>query len=186
MHVDRVSQTLKALDKSRLQDLSFLIAKKVFEEGSALFICGNGGSFAIATHFATDLHKIGIDFEVASRIVSLGTNSSLTSAISNDYGFNFIFAKELSNLAKPGDIIFVISSSGTSPNILENLQIAKNKGLISIALTGFKNDKIKNEWDASINLELEQGEYELAEDVHSIICHSIAILIREFTRNLRK
>jgi phosphoheptose isomerase len=156
----------------------------VFEEGRALFICGNGGSFAISTHFATDLHKIGVDYGVQSRIWALGTNNALSSAISNDYSFSSVFAKELSNLANPHDILFVISSSGSSANILESLRVAKSTGLTSIALTGFQDSNYETESDISIDLGLKSGDYELAEDVHSTICHTISISIRESMRKI--
>jgi len=179
MHMQRVSEQLQRVDTGLVDIFATLIATKIFLEGRGLFVCGNGGSFSIASHFTTDLSKIGIDLGKKCKIFCLGSNNSLLTAISNDYNYSSIFSKELSNLGNSGDVLFAISSSGLSPNILACVETSSSLGMTTMSLVGFKDSKVSECSDFTIDLKLKPGDYEIAEDVHSSICHSISLLIRE-------
>lgn len=100
-----------------------------------IFICGNGGSAALADHFATDLIKKGYP------AISLSSNSSVLTMIGNDYGFEYIFSKQIGVLGSKADLLVTISCSGTSPNILEAQELAKAKGIKIYNFESFKKDK---------------------------------------------
>jgi D-sedoheptulose 7-phosphate isomerase len=105
-------------------------------KGGKLLICGNGGSSAEAAHFATEL--VG-RFDANRRslpAVALSSDGSLITCIANDFGFEQVFARQISGLARPGDLVVVITSSGKSPNIVAALQQAKRLGLSSLAFLG--------------------------------------------------
>jgi D-sedoheptulose 7-phosphate isomerase len=111
--------------------------------GGKLLICGNGGSAAEAAHFATEL--VG-RFDRSRRslpAVALSSDGSLVTCIGNDFGFEHVFSRQVAGLSRPGDLVVAITSSGTSPNIVEALHEAKRQGLKSVALLGRGGGKAK-------------------------------------------
>lgn len=138
-----------------------------------IFILGNGGSNSIATHFAADLNKINIDYGRNFKIHCLGQNSSLSTMLSNDYGYEYTFALELQSLAVPGDLLLTISSSGESVNVLNALSYSKKASVDAFAMIGFLNSTCEKYVEHFLNLNLPKGSYQFAEDVHSIILHSV-------------
>jgi|LakMenEpi03Aug12_release.lakeMendotaPanAssembly.Ray.scaffolds.fasta_scaffold359952_2 D-sedoheptulose 7-phosphate isomerase len=156
---------------------------EAIRKSNNIFVAGNGGSNAIASHFVTDLNKVSRDKLIKFSTYGLGQNSSLSSAIANDYGFDVSIVTELSMLAKKNDLLVVISSSGTSKNILNSIKWAKENKVRSFALTGFVGSKADELADSYLNLNLPVGDYGPAEDIHSIICHAITnyLISDEFT-----
>ena len=94
--------------------------------------------------------------------------------ILNDFGFKYIFSHQLSNLASAGDLLIVLSASGNSENILEVLGWAKSNQVKTIAMTGFDGGEAKKMADISLHIPTENGDYGVAEDTHSIICHFLS------------
>ena len=105
-------------------------------KGGKLLICGNGGSAAEASHFATELVGRYAKSRRPLPAVSLSPDGSLLSCIGNDFGFDQIFARQIAGLARPGDLVVVLTSSGNSANILAALHEARKLGLASIAFLG--------------------------------------------------
>ena len=103
-----------------------------------MFACGNGGSASIANHLQCD-HVKGVrnGTDLTTRVFSLSTNIELFSAIANDLGYDMVFEYQLQSLARPGDVLVAVSSSGRSPNIVRALEWANAHGMRTIALTGF-------------------------------------------------
>ncbi len=119
--------------------------------GSKILIAGNGGSAADAQHFAAELagkfvsnHRRGLP------AIALTTNTSNITAIGNDFGYEFIFSRQLDGLALGGDLIFGISTSGNSKNIIKMMEVAKQKGLTTIGLLGNNGGKILDFCDYSL------------------------------------
>src|SRR5215213_8420983 len=144
-----LSQYLKAhkealdlipLDKvSRLIDLFV----KAWKEDRKIFVFGNGGSAANASHFVTDLgkgssDKIGRRF----RCLSLNDNVSWMTALGNDYAYEEIFVRQLTNFARAGDVVFVMSVSGNSPNLVRAVEWSVKQGVSTIALVGKKRGQL--------------------------------------------
>jgi D-sedoheptulose 7-phosphate isomerase len=104
--------------------------------GGKLLICGNGGSAAEAAHFATELVGRFDGKRRSLPAVALASDGSVVSCIGNDFGFEQVFARQVAGLAKPGDLVVAITSSGNSPNIVAALEEAKRLGVKTVALLG--------------------------------------------------
>lgn len=149
------------------------IIKKQSLAGGKTFFIGNGGSAAIASHMAIDFWKnVGIEALSFS-------DSSLLTCISNDFGYDYVFAKPIEFFAGKNDTLVSISSSGKSQNILKAVGAAKLKGVDVITLSGFdKNNPLRNK--GICNFYVPAGEYGLVEVGHQYVCHYIAdILMRK-------
>lgn len=104
--------------------------------GGTVFVCGNGGSAADAQHFAAELTGRFLRERAALPAVALPANPPLLTALGNDYGMEVIFARQIEGLARPGDCVLAISTSGRSPNILEAIRAGRRRGAVTIAVTG--------------------------------------------------
>ena len=111
--------------------------------GNKIFFMGNGGSAAEAQHLSAELVGHFMSNSKPYAAIALNTDTSALTAIGNDYNFNEIFSRQLSALAKSGDIAIYLSTSGKSENILEAMKIGRTLGLINIAFTGIKTTRMK-------------------------------------------
>lgn len=141
--------------------------------GNQIFVVGNGGSAAIAEHLCCDWSK-GTNCTghpvISSR--SLTANSSLYSAIANDYGFEHVFDTQLDFFAREGDVLIAISSSGNSPNVLNAVSRAKELRIFVAGFTGFTGGKLVELADASVHVPTHN--YGIVEDSHQAVMHIIA------------
>jgi D-sedoheptulose 7-phosphate isomerase len=127
LHDDSVHQSL--LDAAR-------VTAEAMHNGRKLLVCGNGGSAADTQHLVAELVvRLTVD-RPALRAIALTTDSSIFTAIGNDYGFDHIFSRQVEALGQPGDILLAISTSGNSPNCIRALERARALGLTTIAFTG--------------------------------------------------
>ena len=172
-YTKRIILAFSKMDQSIIDKVLFVLNQS-FESGARIWIAGNGGSAATASHFATDLSRCKNSKYEPIKGISLCDNSGLITAISNDFGYEYIFSRQLSNLATAGDLLIVLSASGNSNNILEVLSWAKNNQIKTIALTGFDGGEANRIADISIHIPTEIGDYGVAEDTHSIICHFLS------------
>lgn len=117
---------------------------ETLERGGTIFLFGNGGSAADAQHIAAELIGRFALERKSLPAIALTVNTSNLTAIGNDYGYDFVFSRQLEGLAKKGDLAVAISTSGNSPNILEAVKAAKSKGVFTIGLTGEKGGKLKD------------------------------------------
>jgi len=148
----------------------FYVVKKIksaSSKGGKIILIGNGGSASIASHLATDFLK-------NAKIPAMAFNdSSLLTCLSNDLGYSQVFAKPVEMLAKKGDVLFSISSSGKSKNILQATRKARDLGCFIVSLSSFKPDNpLKRMGD--INFYVPSDSYGYAEITHLAICHYIA------------
>jgi D-sedoheptulose 7-phosphate isomerase len=116
---------------------------ETLRRGGKLLIAGNGGSAAEAAHFATELVGRYAKSRRSLSAVALSSDGSLVTCIGNDFGYDHVFARQIAGLAKPDDLVVVLTSSGNSPNILAALQEAKKMGLASLAFLGRGGGKAK-------------------------------------------
>ena len=146
-----------------------------------IFIMGNGGSAATASHFALDLAKNTIMPGVPRlKAISLTDHVPLITAWSNDTTYEHVFAEQLANMIEPGDVAIGISTSGNSLNVIIALSLAKQIGAVTIGLLGAEGGKIKNIVDAYV---LAPGQnIEQEEDAHMILAHVITRHMREVVR----
>jgi D-sedoheptulose 7-phosphate isomerase len=169
---------LNKIDEISVKKVLFSINQKI-ESNARIWIAGNGGSAATASHFATDLSRCKNSKNQPVKGLSLCDNSGLITAIGNDYGYEFIFSRQLSNLASNGDLLIALTASGKSKNILEVLGWATNNQVETIALTGFDGGEANKLADNSIHVPTDIGDYGVAEDAHSIICHFLSSQFRD-------
>lgn len=147
-------------------------------KGGRIFVCGNGGSAALASHFATDIGSGSVKRGSFFPIISLVDGSPIITAAANDFGYEFIFSRQLETLAQTNDLLIVISSSGNSQNLIEAVSFAKSIGMKTGGLLGFDGGKLLNLLDVPILVESAIGEYGPIEDSHSCILHAITELLR--------
>lgn len=151
--------------------------RTVYENDQTIFVIGNGGSAANATHFAADFGKNAIPAGRRKvRILSLCTNTPAITALGNDVGFESIYREQLAALMRPGDLLIAYSVSGTSRDVIEAVSWAKEHGAIVIGLTGFTGGTLAALSDVSINTPSET--YEVVEDMHGICSHMFTSSIK--------
>ena len=142
-----------------------------------VFLFGNGGSAATASHLACDLAKgTSTNGKPRMRVVSLTDNVPLISAWANDSSYEDIFAQQLQEQVEPGDIVIGISGSGKSPNVLNAIKVARSAGAITIGLTGLDGGDLKNLVDLCIVVP--DNSIDQVEDVHLMLGHIITSCLR--------
>lgn len=143
-----------------------------------VYIFGNGGSAATASHFACDLGK-GASVEGVRRIrvLSLNDNIPLITAIANDISYDVVFKEQLPNLLREGDVVVAITGSGNSPNILEAVKYAKDQGAVTVGIIGFGGGKLKGMVDYSITLR--STNYGYVENAHLFLEHCISLSFKK-------
>jgi D-sedoheptulose 7-phosphate isomerase len=169
-HAD-FSAILANIDLEALSNAAELVARH-YATDKQIFAAGNGGSAALAIHFAADFGKnVAGPKDKYPRILSLCDNSATLTALGNDCGYENTFSFQLRNLMNSGDLVVLISSSGNSPNIVEAAKFAKAGGATVLGLTGFSGGKLKELADVSLHIPC--NIYELVEDAHSFLCHAL-------------
>ena len=186
-YINNLKIGIEKLNLLKLKKIEDIIFKKI-KEDKKIFVCGNGGSASIANHFLCDFNK-GIKLssknKLKPKIVSLSNNIESILAIANDISFNKIFSFQLDNYYTKGDIVILLSCSGSSPNILDALEYCKKKKIFTISLTGFAKKNIQNK--ANLNLNFEINNYGISEDLFQIIMHMLSQSIRlKFIKNKKK
>lgn len=139
------------------------------QRGGKLLICGNGGSAAEAAHFATELVGRYAKTRRSLPAIALSSDGSLLSCIGNDFGYEQVFARQLSGLARPGDLVVVLTSSGNSANIMVALDEAKRLGLESIAFLGRGGGKARGL--ATCDLIMPGNSGAAAQEAHLFLIH---------------
>lgn len=161
------------------------ILQATYENDGKIFLIGNGGSAAIASHFANDLNKTVLGYKgdkKAKRFqaISLADNTSALTAWANDVGYESVFAEQLKNFAQEKDILLAISSSGNSPNIVKAVQTAKGLNMAVIGVVGFNGGKLLDLADAKIHVP--SSKYAIVESAHDDICHLITTYFEEIIK----
>ncbi len=148
------------------------------KRNSTVFLLGNGGSAATASHFACDLAKGTRMSNIAAfRAITLNENVALMTAWANDTTYEQIFAEQLSALVRPNDVVILISVSGNSPNILVAATVARQADALVIALTGQSGGQLAALADLAICVPTQS--IEQVEDAHLIIAHSLCVVLRK-------
>ena len=171
--------------KAALDSIPFEAIQKLLEvlrqalrDERQIFVFGNGGSAANASHFVTDLGK-GASDKLARRFrcLSLNDNVSWMTAIGNDYAYEDVFVRQLSNYARPGDIALALSVSGNSPNVVKAVEWARQNGLTTIGLVGAKRGRLGEV--AEHVIAIASTHYGRVEDAQMGICHMLCYAFME-------
>jgi phosphoheptose isomerase len=176
-YFSQVKSAAATVDRTKLRQASEVLAK-IYSDGGMIYSCGNGGSAAIANHLVCDHCKlVKTDTKLTPRIYSLSSTIEVITAIGNDISYDEIFAYQLQALAKPGDGLITISSSGDSENIVRAALWAESKGIPVISMTGFSGGRSAT--IADVNLHVTADNYGVIEDVHQSLMHLLAQYIRQ-------
>jgi D-sedoheptulose 7-phosphate isomerase len=151
-----------------------------FERGATVFLVGNGGSAANASHFGQDLAKgtlASMDATRRFRVVPLTDNIGFITALANDEGYDSIFEQQLRNLGQRGDVLVAISGSGNSPNVLRAVGYARSVGIRTIGVTGFDGGKLRKLADQSVHIPVD--DMGMAEALHGVVFHLVMSRLRD-------
>lgn len=144
------------------------------EQGSTIFLLGNGGSAANASHMANDLaFGASLDGFPPFRVFCLTDNVPIMTALANDMNYSQIFVRQLHNLLQPKDVVVALSVSGNSPNVVEAVRFAKERGAVTIGCGGFDGGELGKEADIYLHVPTKRGEYGPVEDVMMVLDHLI-------------
>lgn len=177
---DYLTAQKAALDSIPVEAVAELIEmlRTALQADRQIFVCGNGGSAANASHFATDLGKGASDkLGQRFRVLSLNDNVSWMTALGNDYAYEDIFVRQLENYARSGDVLLTMSVSGSSPNVVRAVEWAAKHGVHTIALVGGKRGKVAE--IAERTVVINDTHYGRAEDCHMGICHLLCYAFME-------
>jgi D-sedoheptulose 7-phosphate isomerase len=186
-YLDRVCEEIGRIDVAELEALSEVI-EGAYRSGRFVFIIGNGGSGANASHLCEDLAKCtlhDLENQRRLRVLSLTDNAPWLMAVANDISYQNIFLEQLRNLASPGDVLLAISGSGNSPNILKAVEWANANGLATVGITGFDGGKLRAM--AHHRLHMPVHDMGIAESLHQVAFHwVIDDLYRRFGQDAAK
>lgn len=173
-------KTIESVD-SALVDRVIGLFEEARGAGRQIFVCGNGGSASTASHFTCDMVK-GASFGRAERFRIMALTDSLPTitAYSNDVSYDAIFAEQLKNFAREGDLVMGISGSGNSPNVLRAMEYANSIGCRTVALTGRDGGKLGPL--AQVHVNVPNPHMGRIEDAHMVICHMIAYYFMDSPR----
>ncbi len=169
-----VQEQKRALESMPVDAIEKLIDdfRKALKEDRQIFVFGNGGSASNSSHFITDLGKSSSDVMYRRfRCLSLNENLSWITAIGNDYAYEDVYLRQLENYARAGDLVMVMSVSGSSPNLVKAVEWCKQNGVTTIALLGGKKGKLAELADTVVVID--STHYGVVEDCHMHICHMI-------------
>jgi D-sedoheptulose 7-phosphate isomerase len=147
------------------------------QRGGTIFVLGNGGSAATASHFACDLAKgTRLDGAPTFRVIPLTDNVPLLTAWGNDTSYDRVFAEQLNALVRAGDVVVMITASGNSPNVLASAEVAREAGATTIAFAGRTGGRVSEITDLVVRVPSDS--IEQVEDAHSAICHALCVSLR--------
>ena len=150
---------------------------KTLKNRGRILVCGNGGSAADAQHIAAELSGRFKKERIALAGIALTTDTSALTAIGNDYGYDYVFSRQLEAIGRKGDILIAISTSGNSENVLNSMKSAKKLGIKTITLTGKTGGEMAKKGD--INIIIPSNDTPRIQEMHIMVGHMICALIDE-------
>jgi D-sedoheptulose 7-phosphate isomerase len=172
----------KAIDKLEANGLDIITAAaeaitRVLKQNGRLYICGNGGSAADAQHITGELIGKFERQRKALPVVALTTDTSIITSVANDYSYEYVFARQVEALVRKGDILWAISTSGASENVIAAAELTKKKGACVLAFTGKSNSKLEKIADICFCAHSESTAR--SQEVHQVAYHIICDLVEQ-------
>jgi len=179
VEIDRSRETLSAMSAdAELQAMVAAVAQAcvlALRRGGKVLFCGNGGSAADAQHLAGEfVSRFHFDRSPLAA-VALTTDTSVLTAIGNDYGYELVFERQVRGLGRPGDVLVGISTSGRSPNVLRALKAARETGLVTVGMTGNQREAIEGLCDLCIRVP--SRETPKIQEGHIVLGHALCGLV---------
>lgn len=170
--IEAKQKALSALENPVIRAVNILT--NAFKSGNKLLICGNGGSAADSQHFAAEFTGRYEMERTSLPAIALTTDTSALTAIGNDYSFEVIFSKQVEALGKANDVLFAISTSGNSGNVIKAIEVAKEKNMTIIALTGKDGGKIEKILSQNdVNICAPANRTARIQEIHLLVLHTI-------------
>lgn len=174
---DSIAQAWRSVEAGSIERGAKLL-NDCLERDGIIYACGNGGSAAIANHLLCDFQKgLQTNTQLKPRVISLSSHLELITAIANDISYDDVFLYQLRTMARPGDALMSISSSGNSENIVRAMNWAKENAIPTLSLNGFSGGRSAQFADVSIHVAAEN--YGIVEDVHQSIMHLFSQYLRQ-------
>ncbi len=161
------------------------IIQATYERDGRIYIFGNGGSLALASHWVSDFNKTVFSHHLEKGVrrfcaIRLPSTEEELTAWANDVGYEMVFAGPLENYLQETDAVIAISSSGASPNIIKAVEFARSRHVPVIGLSGFDGGRLNELADAKILIPTEKGAYEVVESVHGTILHLMTRYFKDY------
>jgi D-sedoheptulose 7-phosphate isomerase len=169
-------ETIPREELVKLVSMAGVIASAI-EKGRVVFTCGNGGSAADAQHIAGELVGRFRKKPQGYRAFALTTNSSVVTALANDFGFDEIFSRQLESSGNEGDVLLALSTSGMSENVISAVRTANEKGMISLAFSGKDGGDLAK--SASLSIVVPHDDFARIQEVHMTLGHILCGLVEE-------
>jgi len=170
----------KALERIRPEEFEDFVSELqgALGRGSYIFICGNGGSGATASHFAADINK-GVSYGRSRRfkVISLNDNLPTITAYANDVSYEDVFVEQLKNFLSPDDLVIAISGSGNSRNVLKAVEYANASGGRTFGICGYGGGELRKTCGKSLSLE--SMDMQKVEDAHVVLIHCVMQYLRD-------
>lgn len=168
-YLNELKQVIDRLDPNQIDTVMNRLLE-TYQKGGTVYIFGNGGSAATASHFVNDFNK-GISEKLPRKFkfICLNDNISTLMAIANDHGYHLIFERQLENFLVPGDLVIAISGSGNSENIIRAVEFANAKGVETVGLIGYDGGKLKQLVKHYIHIPV--NDMQKVEDLHMVMDH---------------
>jgi len=176
-YLNKLSEVIRNIDHRQI-DSAMNALVEAYENEGRVFVFGNGGSAATASHFVCDFNKgVSIHLKKKFNLICLNDNVPTVMAIANDCGYDNIFLLQLEDRLKKNDIIIAISGSGNSKNVVKAVEYAKKSGNTVIALTGYDGGALMKLADHPIHVNI--NDMQKVEDVHMVLDHLMSQIIAE-------
>jgi phosphoheptose isomerase len=173
---ERFARAVQEWDLAALERLTAVL-ESARASGATVHIAGNGGSAAIANHAECDCSKgTYVDGQPPLMTRSLSANTSVMTALGNDIGYEWIFERQVRYYARPGDVVVLVSSSGNSPNVVQACKTARELGLTTVALVGFRGGALAGLADHVVHIPVDH--YGIVEDMHQACIHLVTTYLR--------
>jgi len=168
-YFDKLKKTIDLISKTDLNNLMNVL-DQAKEHGKNIFIMGNGGSAATASHYCCDFNKgISINKDKKYKLICLNDNIPTMTAYANDISYDEIFVGQLNNLMNNGDYVIGISGSGNSKNVIKALEYANANDAVTIGITGYNGGEIKK--ICKYNMHIPVNDMQITEDLHMVLGH---------------
>lgn len=175
-YAQKTAKLFEEFNWTALEPLAQAIQRR-WREGKKVFLCGNGGSAANATHLANDFIYGVSPRGKAIRAISLTDNASILTCLANDTSYENIFAHQLNTQADAGDLLIAFSGSGNSPNVVAAIETAKELGVETAAVLGFSGGKCKDLVDIPIHFPID--DMQISEDLQQTVGHMLTLWLKQ-------
>ena len=170
-------ETIKSQTEN-IKQAALAVVETYYKKGGTVFFFGNGGSSADAQHFAGEMFCFFHIFDRPPLAANaLTTDTSVLTSLSNDRGYDVVFSRQLEALATPKDLVFAISTSGNSVNVVKAAEVAKSRGIKVVGMTGAKPSKLSEIADITIMAQTDQTGH--VQEVHTCVVHIISWIVEE-------